>query len=176
MADSSTSEETRERIVVLGLGNLLRSDEGLGVRAAERMQERYMLPAHVQIIDGGTLGLDLLCFLEEAACVLILDAALTDGPPGTLLRAEGDEVPSFLGMHTSPHEIALPDLLAITQLRGTTPRELVVLGMQPETIELGWGLSQAVDAHMDALIEAAVRVLEGWSIVVESRTIETSNP
>lgn len=165
MVDSSMRAETNERIVVLGLGNLLRSDEGLGVRAVERMQERYTLPAHVQLVDGGTLGLDLLCFLEEAERVLILDAALTDGPPGTLLRVTGDEVPAFLGLHTSPHEIALPDLLAITQLRGTTPGELVVLGMQPETIVLGWGLSEAVEAHMDALVEAAVSELERWGVL-----------
>src|SRR6266487_36808 len=165
MVDSSMWAETNERIVVLGLGNLLRSDEGLGVRAVERIQERYTLPAHVQLVDGGTLGLDLLCFLEEAGRVLILDAALTDGPPGTLLRAIGDEVPAFLGLHTSPHEIALPDLLAITQLRGTTPGELVVLGMQPETIVLGWGLSEAVEAHMDALVEAAVGELERWGVL-----------
>jgi len=165
MVDSSIWAETNQRIVVLGLGNLLRSDEGLGVRAVERIQERYTLRAHVQLVDGGTLGLDLLCFLEEAERVLILDAALTDGPPGTLLRATGDEVPAFLGLHTSPHEIALPDLLAITQLRGTTPGELVVLGMQPETIVLGWGLSEAVEAHMDALVEAAVSELERWGVL-----------
>lgn len=160
--------EANERIVVMGLGNLLRRDEGLGVWAVERMQQQYTLPASVRLVDGGTLGLDLLCFLEEARRVLILDAALTDGPPGTLLRAANDEVPSFLGLHTSPHEIALPDLLAITQLRGTTPEELVVLGMQPETIELGWGLSISVEAHMEMLIQAAIAELERWGIQTQS--------
>ena len=164
MRDSTTTTEMNTCVVVMGLGNLLRRDEGLGVWAIERIQKRYTLPAQVRLVDGGTLGLDLLCFLEEAERVLILDAALTDGPPGTLLRACNNEVPSFLGLHTSPHEIALPDLLAITQLRGTTPEDLVVLGMQPETIELGWGLSVSVEAHMELLVQAAIDELKRWGI------------
>ncbi len=111
------------RVVVLGLGNLLRRDEGLGIRALERLQARYALPDSVQLVDGGTLGLDLLSYLEEAERVLILDAVLTDGPPGTLLRAAGDEVPAFFGMRTSPHEIALADLLAVTKLLDVTLRD-----------------------------------------------------
>ena len=89
-------------IVVLGLGNLLRRDEGLGIRAMERLRACYTLPAAVQLVDGGTLGLELLSYLEGAERVLILDAALTDGPPGTLLRAAGDQVPAFLGCEPLP--------------------------------------------------------------------------
>ena len=123
MLDAGTLEYpgSRADIVVLGLGNLLRRDEGLGIRAMERLRACYALPAAVQLVDGGTLGLELLSYLEGAERVLILDAALTDGPPGTLLRAAGDQIPSFFGMRTSPHEIALADLLAVTKLRGTEP-------------------------------------------------------
>ena len=151
-------------IVVLGLGNLLRRDEGLGIRALERMQARYSLPESVVLVDGGTLGLDLLCYLEQAKRVLILDAVLTDGPPGTLVRAAGDEVPAFFGMRTSPHEIALADLLAVTRLRGTEPGELVVWGMQPAALELGWDLSEPVAAHLDALADAAAAELQRWGL------------
>ncbi|MEI6045759.1 MAG: HyaD/HybD family hydrogenase maturation endopeptidase, partial [Chloroflexota bacterium] len=131
-------------ITVLGLGNVLRRDEGLGIRALERIQARYLLPDDLQLVDGGTLGLDLLSYLEEANKLLILDAALTEGPPGTLLRITGDEVPAFLGMRTSLHEVALTDLLAVARLRGNEPGEVVVLGMQPDTIELGWELSAVI--------------------------------
>jgi hydrogenase maturation protease len=157
------------RVVVLGLGNLLRRDEGLGIRAMERLQDRYTLPAWVQLIDGGTLGLDLLSYLEEAERVLILDAVLTDGPPGTLLRAAGDEVPAFFGMRTSPHEIALADLLAVMRLRGTEPRELVVWGMQPAALELGWELSQPVASGLDALVDAAAAELRRWGLDITLR-------
>jgi len=156
-------------VLVLGLGNLLRRDEGLGIRAMERLRACYALPAAVQLVDGGTLGLELLSYLEGAERVLILDAALTDGPPGTLLRAAGDQVPAFFGMRTSPHEIALADLLAVTKLRGTEPHELVVWGMQPAALELGWELSEPVAAHLDALVDAAAAELQHWGLVVKRR-------
>jgi len=157
------------RVVVLGLGNLLRRDEGLGIRALERLQADYALPDSVQLVDGGTLGLDLLSYLEEAERVLILDAVLTDGPPGTLLRAAGDEVPAFFGMRTSPHEIALADLLAVMRLRRTEPRELVVWGMQPQALELGWELSQLVASGLDALVDAATAELRRWGLDITLR-------
>ena len=156
-------------VLVLGLGNLLRRDEGLGIRAMERLRACYTLPAAVQLVDGGTLGLELLSYLEGTERVLILDAALTDGPPGTLLRAAGDQVPAFFGMRTSPHEIALADLLAVTKLRGTEPHELVVWGMQPAALELGWELSEPVAAHLDALVDAAAAELQHWGLDVKRR-------
>ncbi len=167
--DISAYPGNRGAIVVLGLGNLLRRDEGLGIRAMERLQERYTLPDAVQLVDGGTLGLDLLCYLECAERVLILDATLTDGPAGTLLRAAGDQVPAFFGMRTSPHEIALSDLLAVARLRGTEPRELVVWGMQPAALELGWELSEPVAAHLNALVDAAAIELQCWGVNLTRR-------
>lgn len=167
MSDFTTS--ARGQVVVLGLGNLLRGDEGLGIYALERLQERYMLPEQVLVIDGGTLGLNLLSYLEGADLVLVLDAVLTDGPPGMIWQARNDEVPAFFGIRTSPHEIALPDVLALMRLRETGPRELIVLGMQPATITLGWGLSEAVSAHLDKLVDAAAEVLRKWGFKVIGR-------
>ncbi len=158
-----------EHIIVLGLGNLLRRDEGLGVRAAQRLHERYDLQESVQVVDGGTLGLDLLCYLEDADQVLILDAALTDGPPGTLLLLDDEDVPAFFGIRASPHEIGVADLLALTKLRGTTPRHVVVLGMQPEALELGWDLSDAVASHLETLVAAAVDELRCMGVAVTER-------
>ncbi len=155
----------QDRILVLGLGNLLRRDEGLGIRALWQLRDRVALPAEVRLVDGGTLGLELLSYLEDADRVLVLDAAVTEGPPGTLLRLQGDDVPAFFGMRSSPHEVGLPDLLAVTRLRGTAPREIVLLGMQPDTIELGWELSETVEARLDALVAAAVEELRSWGCV-----------
>ncbi len=158
-----------ERIVVLGMGNLLRSDEGLGVRALHRLIERYTIPDQIMTIDGGTLGLDLMSYLEDAGHLLVLDAAITDGPPGTLLRLEGSEVPVYLGIKTSPHEISLPDLLAVLTLRDVAPTEVVVLGMQPATIALGWDLSPVVAAHLDTLVAAAADQLRAWNVPIVAR-------
>lgn len=161
--------DTDTRIVVLALGNLLRRDEGLGIRALQHLQEICELPERVLLVDGGTLGLELLSYLEDADRLLILDAALTDGPPGTLLRAAGDDIPAFLGIRTSPHEVGLADLLAVAHLRGVAPDEIVLLGMQPDTIELGWELSPSVAAHLPTLVEAAVAELQRWGTQVRTR-------
>jgi hydrogenase maturation protease len=156
-------------IVVLGLGNVLRRDEGLGIRALQRLQERYALSREVQLVDGGTLGLELLAYLEDARRLLVLDAALTEGPPGTLIRLAGDDVPAFLGMRSSPHEIGLADLLAVLRLRGCEPEEVIVLGMQPEVIELGWELSPTVSARLDLLVKMAVSELERCGVSLSAR-------
>jgi hydrogenase maturation protease len=164
-------------IVVLGLGNVLRRDEGLGIRALQRLQERYALSGEVQLVDGGTLGLELLAYLEEAQRLLVLDAALTEGPPGALIRLASDDVPAFLGMRSSPHEIGLADLLAVMRLRDVEPEEVVVLGMQPEVIELGWELSLTVSQRLDLLVDMAVSELERWGVAIsaqDSRAMEAT--
>ena len=167
--NKATAADTPSTVVVLGLGNVLRSDEGLGIHALHRLRERFLLPERVHLVDGGTLGLELLSYLEDADRVLALDAALADGPPGTLLRLAGAEIPAFFGMRTSPHEIALPDLLAVARLRGTAPDEVVVLGMQPEALDLGWEVSPAVAAGLNGLADAAAAELRRWGVIVERR-------
>jgi hydrogenase maturation protease len=159
-------------IVVLGLGNVLRRDEGLGIRALQRLQERYALSEEVQLVDGGTLGLDLLAYLEDVRRLLVLDAALTEGPPGALIRLAGEDVPAFLGMRSSPHEVGLADLLAVLRLRGLEPEEVVVLGMQPEVIELGWELSPTISARLDLLVEMAVSELKRWGVTLNAQKSE----
>lgn len=170
MIDVPEDSDVRPSTTVLGLGNLLRQDEGLGIRAMERLMAAYELPPMVQCVDGGTLGLDLLCYVENVEHLLIMDAVLTDGPPGTMLRITQDELPAFFGMRISQHEIALPDLLAVTRLRGTVPRELVFWGMQPGTIELGWGLTDGVSACLDKLAAAAADELRRWGLNVIKRS------
>lgn len=171
MANDMTLSGAGERtpVVVLGMGNLLRRDEGLGIRALQRLDALYALPPTVQLVDGGTLGLELLSYLEDAERALVLDAALSDASPGTLVQISGDDVPAYFSMRTSPHEIALPDLLAIAKLRGTTPPELVLVGMHPASIELGWDLSEIVASRLDDMVASAAAVLYQWGITLEPR-------
>jgi hydrogenase maturation protease len=159
-----------ERVMVLALGNVLRRDEGLGIRALQRLEAEYLVPESVQAIDGGTLGLELLSLVEDATHLLVLDALLVDGPPGTVGRLANDKVPRYFGIRTSPHEIGLPDLLAVTELRGLAPSELVVLGLRPGSIELGWYLSEAVAARLDTLVEAAATELRRWGVILQARS------
>ena len=141
--------------LVLGVGNLLMSDDGVGVHAVQRL-EKQVLPPGVEVLDGGTCGLDLLQFFEGVERLIVLDAANLGREPGAIVRLEGEDVPAFLAMKVSPHEINLPELLFSAKLSGIYPREVVVLGMQPETIETGVALSPPVAAQLDALIERAL--------------------
>ncbi len=142
------------RILVLGLGNTLLSDEGLGVAAVQRLSETHRFGPEVELLDGGTLGLDLLHRLEGVRDLIIVDAVQTGDPPGTLVRLEGDAIPKALARKMSMHQVGLQELLAVSQLRGTMPPHVVLWGMAPAA--LGWGveLTPAVAAQLDALVTA----------------------
>lgn len=145
--------------LVLGIGNLLMSDDGLGVHAVHHMLARP-LPAGVEVVDGGTCGLDLLQYFEGVERLIVLDAADLGRAPGEIVRLEGDAVPAFLALKVSPHEINLPELLFSARLSGIYPPQVVVLGMQPLSIATGVELTPPVAARLDALVDQAVAELE----------------
>jgi hydrogenase maturation protease len=150
------------RTLVLGLGNILMRDEGVGVRAVERLAACYDCPSEVTLLDGGTLGLDLLPYLEEADRLLVIDAVDLGAEPGTLARLAGEQVPAVLSVKVSPHQVGLADLLAAARLRGVFPEEVVLLGIQPEIIEVGLDLSPRVATQVDTLVADAVAELKQW--------------
>ena len=151
------------------------SDDGVGVRVVQCLASRYVFPVGVMVLDGGTLGLDLLPFLEGLKHLLIVDAMATGGPPGTILRLTGDDIPIAFETKLSPHQMGLKDLLAVSLLQGNTPPETVLLGVQPESIQLGLDLSPPVEAKLQTLVEMALRELEAWGIVPEAnRTVSDS--
>jgi hydrogenase maturation protease len=153
-----------KQILVLGLGNTLLRDEGVGVRVVERLQELYRFPENVQVVDGGTMGLDLMAYVEAADRLLVLDAVNTGGEAGTLAHLVGEQVPAFLSLKVSPHQMGLSDLLAAAQLRDIYPDEVVLWGVQPGAIEVGLDLSPAVAARVDALVDRALAELHRWGI------------
>jgi hydrogenase maturation protease len=150
--------------LVLGVGNILMRDEGIGVRAVELLAERYEFPPEVELLDGGTLGLNLLPYVEDADRLLVIDAVKMGGEPGTVVRLEGEEVPASLSVKISPHEMGLADLLAAAQLRGRCPRELVLVGVEPGVIDTGLELSPPVAAQVASLAEAALSQLSRWGV------------
>ena len=153
-------------ILVLGVGNVLLSDEGAGVRALERLQARYLLPAQVQVLDGGTMGLDLLPYIEQASSLLLLDAVRMGQPPGSLVRLKGDEIPAALALKLSVHQVGLQELLAASLFRQTLPSRIVLLGIEPAVIQWGLELSAPVAAALDDLASAAASELESWDVPV----------
>ena len=154
-------------ILVLGLGNLLMSDDSIGVRAVQRLQHDYQVPEGVTILDGGTLGLDLLPYIEQADELLIIDALEMRAAPGTLFRLEGEEVPRAFASKLSVHQMGLQDLLAVAELQGYAPQKLVVHGIQAGSIEMKLELSPAVSMSMDNLHDAVVNELKEWGIALE---------
>jgi hydrogenase maturation protease len=155
------------RTLVLGLGNLLLQDEGLGIRALERLAAHYRLPSTVEAMDGGTMGLDLLPYLDRDMQLLILDAVEADQPPGTLVRLEGEAIQAALSLKMSMHQVGLQELLALSELVGTLPSRIVVWGMQPASLEWGLDLSAPVIAQLDDLVCSVARELRNWGVVIE---------
>lgn len=161
------------RIGVLGLGNLMRTDDAVGMLAVERLRRDFRLPPEVVIVEGGTLGLDLLYPLQGATHLLALDAVETGAAPGTLLRFEDDAVRS-LPMAKSVHLLGFADLLDAMRLMGSAPRKAVVLGVQPEIIGWGTALSKVAAAALPRLVEAAAAQVATWR--VETTTPELPLP
>jgi hydrogenase maturation protease len=155
-------EQRTAQTLVLGVGNLLLSDEGVGLRVVERLVTAYDIPDGVLTLDGGTLGLDLLYYLDGVENLLIVDAVEMGEKPGALVRLEGDEVPSFLSVKMSPHQIGVPDMLFAAKLRDLYPRNVVLWGVQPGSLEVGLELSPPVAAQVDVLVENILGELLRW--------------
>ncbi len=151
-----------EKTLILGVGNYLLSDDGLSVHVLEYLQKNHQLPEEIQVVDGGTCGLDLLQFLEGVHNLIIIDAVNMRKEPGTIIRLSGDDVPAYLSLKISPHDIGLPDLLATAKLRDLYPENIVVFGIQPASLELSLELTPLVAAQVEPL--AAMIVDEVMSL------------
>jgi hydrogenase maturation protease len=143
------------------------SDDGAGVKVIQLLAENYRFPPDVTVLDGGTLGLDLLPRLEGIDRLLIVDAVETGNAPGSLIRLSGEEIPIIMETKLSPHQMGLKDLIAVSILQGVKPPEMVLLGVQPECIELGLDLSPSVEAQLDELVQRVLQELGTWGIRVE---------
>ena len=165
--------ETRAAAVVIGLGNPLMGDDGLGLAALARLREQWELPEGVIAVDGGTWGMNLLPLLEDAETVVLLDAIDAGRPPGELVLLEGDEVPRGLGLKLSPHQIDLREVLALLELRGTLPSRLVAIGLQPERVEMSAELTPTVSRRVGKVVIGAVARLGEWGFRLLPRGVAT---
>lgn len=144
-------------LLVLGLGNVLCRDDGVGIAAVEELCRRYEAPAGVRILDGGTLGLALLAHVGDADDLILVDAIRAEAPPGSLVRLAGDEVAPAVRERLSVHQIGVADLLDGMLWLGLRPKNAVLLGLVPETLEVGVGCSPAVAAVLPLLVEEVAR-------------------
>jgi hydrogenase maturation protease len=149
---------TRTPLLIVGLGNLLCSDDGAGVRAVVAISRDCRLPPGVRVVDGGTLGLQLLGELAEAETVLLVDAVrLEEAAPGDLVVIEGEEVARAVRDRLSVHQVGVADLLSALELIGRVPQLQRLVGVVPKSLELGVECSAEVEAALPALV---ARVIE----------------
>ena len=142
----------RPPILVLGIGNILLRDEGVGVRVIEQMREMH-LPDDVELVDGGTAGADLLDVLAERRKVIVIDAVQADCEPGIVLRFTADDLVRPNGVGMSLHELGLGEALTMTRQLGCAPEDVVVFGIKPKNIECGLELSAEIAASVPKVVE-----------------------
>jgi len=147
--------------LVLGLGNTIMSDDGIGPKMIEQLQHDVTLPDGVTLLDGGTLGLDLLSHLEGVQRMIIGEAVEIGQPAGTCVRLAGDEVPMALETKLSPHQMGMKDLLAVARLMGQLPEEIVLIGVQPASLEMDTELTAPVAAAIPTLLTMVQAELAG---------------
>ena len=161
-------------ITVLGIGNIILRDEGFGVRAMEYLREGWNFPEEVRLLDGGTLGPELLHFVMGTQRLLILDAISGGGAPGKVYRFENDAVMAHFQEKLSSHEIGIQDVLAWLTVTNRAIPQVVVLGMQPYELSAGLTLSPEMAAALPSFAARAVEELVRWGAVPSPRGMQRS--
>jgi hydrogenase maturation protease len=157
--------EAAAPVLVLGIGNELLGDDGLGVVAARRLAASPM--AGVEVVDGGTLGLMLMPYIAGREAVLVLDAvSLAQGAPGQVVVLGDGEVRNGHGVRMTAHDVGLVDALAAARLAGCSPQRVGLVGVVPASVTERWGLSPVVASRIGDMVAAARDVLAGWGVEV----------
>ena len=149
---------TSAKTVVLGLGNVLHRDDGAGPQAIRRLCADPRVPAGVSLLEGGTLGLELLPYIWDCARLIVIDAVDVGGSPGTLIRVSGEELNALPG-NSNVHQLGVADLLVALRMLAERQPQVVLLGVQPENTDWSCELSSGVAATIDSLVEATIREL-----------------
>ena len=154
-----------KRKVVLGLGNILNCDEGLGVQALKLLDAEISSRTDFELLDGGVLGLNLLMIVEECSHLLILDAVNIGDPPGTVVELRKDQIPLYAGVKMSQHQVTFQEVLGLANMRGFLPMHLHLVGIQPENLSIGLELSPKVEQALPQVVFKAIEVLENWKTI-----------
>lgn len=157
-------------ILVLGVGNILLSDEGIGVRVIEALEQRYHLPENVEVLDGGTAGMELLDAMANRSHLIIADAVVSrKSEPGTLIILRDDEVPALFNNKISPHQLGLSDVLSALRFTGEFPDSITLVGVIPQSLEPRIGLTPIVQASMAPALQAVIAALQDAGVTVTPR-------
>jgi hydrogenase maturation protease len=154
------SPPSRQRVTILGIGNILLTDEGVGVRVVERLDRDFQFADNVQLVDGGVLGMRLMGIVSDTDVLIVVDAVRNRKPPGTLYRLQGDQVPRRVLSKQSMHQQDLPEVLTLCHAIGETP-ETIIIGIEPEDItSMGIEMTPTIGARVDDLVSMVIDELE----------------
>ena len=160
------------QLLILGIGNILWADEGFGVRCVEALNTAYQFGNDVTVMDGGTQGLYLLPYLEDARRLIVFDAVDYGKTPGEIVIAKDDEVPRFMGVKKmSLHQTGFQEVIACASLTDKLPESMVLIGVQPEQLEdFGGSLRPSVKAQIPVAMNIALELIKEWGIPYTART------
>ncbi len=159
------------RILVLGIGNLLLGDEAVGVRIVEALEQRYSLPAHVEVLDGGTSGMELMEAMANRDHLIVADAVLTGCAPGSVAVLHDEEIPALFTRKVSPHQLGLSDVLMALRLTDEFPQRLTLVGVVPESLEPGIGLTPVVSQAIEPALAQVLAALRHSGVVAVPREV-----
>ena len=154
-----------ESVLILGIGNTLLRDEGIGVHVMQRMRNAYGEHPCIEYLDGGTLSFTLAEPIARADGLIVVDAARMHSPPGTVKVFRSDAMVDYLsGNRQSVHEVSLTDLLDIARLTDSLPEQMCLVGIEPESLDWGGQPSDLVRLSVEPAIEEILTILADWDI------------
>jgi len=162
--------KTGKNILIIGMGNVLMQDEGVGVRAVEELESRYHIPVGVTVVDGGTTGMELFEPIRQCDRLIVADAVNTGASYGTLVRIANEEIPAFFQTKLSNHQLGLSDLLALLTLKGEVPEHVAIIGMVPHLLENRLGLTPEAAAGLDGMVRMLVAELAALGVDLRPRS------
>ncbi len=150
------------KIIVLGLGNTMFSDEGFGVEVVREISDQHEFPPNVELIDGGTQGIYLLPYFESADRLLIFDALIPIDYELKVYKYCDDELPTFIHRKMSSHQIGLSELLSVAKLHDKLPEGIVLIGVPPQELEMNVGLSSKIQPLLPLAVKKGTEIINMW--------------
>ena len=166
---SSLYDDGNNEIVLLGVGNILLTDEGLGVHVVKDIKESFTFTPDITIIDGGTMGMELLTYMRGMKKILLVDAINGGEPAGTVYEFPHKELEQYFTEHISVHEVGMQDILRIRAIQEEPLEDAVVIGVEPESLEIGFEPSEVVQRALPEVKDRVLNVLRQWGIQVEPK-------
>ena len=162
-------DDYENSIVVLGVGNILLTDEGFGVHVVEDLKANYTFTPQISLIDGGTMGMELLTYMRGMKKILLIDAVNGGEAPGTIYEFPHRELEQYFTDHISVHEVGMQDILRIRAIQENPLEDAIVIGVEPESLEVGFEPSAPVQKALPEVKDRVLRVLREWGVQIEPK-------